>query len=155
MVAGLPELLAATHAVWASAEERRRLRAFGFRPAVEPGVLKREWRGMAVRVAASGLLLVRPNGGELRLHAPGDAPPALLLDGAPLGPGDAEAPLVAAALDLVGAYERWVEAREGRRERIERSVRPAGLEHRRPLNALAETRRLQRLLQPPRRSGRG
>jgi hypothetical protein len=35
-------LLEATHLLWTSPEERRRMRAFGFRPAVEPGVLKRE-----------------------------------------------------------------------------------------------------------------
>ncbi len=46
----LKALLEATHRQWTSPMERRRMRAFGFRPAVEPGVLKREWRGLAVRV---------------------------------------------------------------------------------------------------------
>lgn len=148
----MPGLLAAAHAVWASPEERRRMRAFGFRPAVESGVLKREWRGAAVRVSEACLRLRRPDG-RLELHLEPGGVPTLLLDGAPLEPGDAEGPLVATALDLVGSYERWVEAREGRRERIDRALRTTDTD-RRPVNALAETRRLQRLLQAPRGRGR-
>ena len=41
------------------------MRAFGFRPAVEPGVLKREWRGLAVRVSDAGIRAARPGRGEL------------------------------------------------------------------------------------------
>ncbi|HTI32654.1 MAG TPA: hypothetical protein VL422_03190, partial [Miltoncostaea sp.] len=56
--------------------------------------------------------------------------------------------IIEGLLDLIAAYERWVEAREGRDERITRA-RP-GPQDRRPINALAETRRLQRLLHSPR-----
>ena len=48
------------------------MRAFGFRPAVEPGVLKREWRGLAVRVGDHGITAARPGRGRPRLP-PGDA----------------------------------------------------------------------------------
>ena len=58
-------LLEATHRQWNSPDERRRMRAFGFRPAVEPGVLKREWHGLAVRVSAGGMRAARPGAGEL------------------------------------------------------------------------------------------
>lgn len=126
------------------------MRAFGFRPAVEPGVLKREWRGAAVRVSEACLRLRGPDGARLEFHLEPGGAPTLLLDDAPLGPGAAEGPMVAVVLDLVGSYERWVEAREGRRERIDRALRQAD-PNRQPMNALAETRRLQRLLQTPRR----
>jgi len=45
---------------------------------------------------------------------------------------------------LIQGYERWVEAREGREERLRRGHWSAA--DRRQVNALAETRRLQRLL---------
>lgn len=138
-------LLEAAHRQWTSPDERRRMRAFGFRPAVEPGVLKREWRGLAVRVSAAGIRAARPGQGELAWVA---ADRSLLLDGEPYAGPPAGLAVVESVLDLIGAYERWVEAREGREERIQRGA--GGVADRRPVNALAETRRLQRLLHNPR-----
>jgi len=145
----LRALLEVTHRQWTSTDERRRMRAFGFRPAVEPSVLKREWHGLAVRVSAGGMRAARPGEGELAWLA---ETRTLLLDGGPFA-GSAEGMrLVESLLGLIAAYERWVEAREGRDERIQRGR--AGAPDRRPVNALAETRRLQRLLQTPRRRAR-
>lgn len=157
IVQRLAELLAAAHRIWSSPDERRRIRAFGFRPAVEAGVLKREWRGLQVRVSGIGIRVTRPGGGELTYVA-ADGPPILMLDGRQMtdhNGSPAATALVAGVLDLVGAYERWVEAREGRQERMGRAARQASSD-RRPLNALAETRRLQRILQTaaPRRRGK-
>jgi len=146
----LRELLEATHLRWTSPDERRRMRAFGFRPAVEPGVLKRDWHGLAVRVSAAGIRAARPGRGELAWIA---ADRTLLLDGEPHSGGRAGVGLIQDLLDLIGAYERWVEAREGRDERIGRGAE--NFPDRRPMNALAETRRLQRLLHTPRARGRG
>lgn len=139
-------LLEATHRQWNSPDERRRMRAFGFRPAVEPGVLKREWHGLAVRVSGGGVRAARPGSGELAWI--GDTR-TLLLDGEPYPGGGAGIDLIESLLDLISGYERWVEAREGREGRMQRG-RSAATD-RRPVNALAETRRLQRLLQTPRR----
>lgn len=147
--ARLPALLEATHRQWSSPDERRRMRAFGFRPAVERGVLKREWDGLAVRVSANGMRAARPGEGELAWIADGRT---LLLDGEPYPGGGAGLALVENLLDLIAAYERWVEAREGREERIQRGR--GGPADTRPVNALAETRRLQRMLQAPPRRGR-
>jgi hypothetical protein len=147
--ARLPGLLEATHRQWSSPDERRRMRAFGFRPAVEPGVLKREWHGLAVRVSAGGMRAARPGEGELAWIAEGRT---LLLDGEPYPGGGAGLALVENLLDLIAAYERWVEAREGREGRIQRGR--SGPPDQRPVNALAETRRLQRMLQAPPRRGR-
>lgn len=138
----LRSLLEATHRQWTSPDERRRMRAFGFRPAVEPGVLKREWHGLAVRVSLAGVRAARPGEGELAWLADGRT---LLLDGRPYAGDQAGIGLVESLLELIAAYERWVEAREGREGRIQRG-RDA-LSDRRPVNALAETRRLQRILQ--------
>jgi hypothetical protein len=143
-------LLETTHLLWTSPEERRRMRAFGFRPAVEPGVLKREWRGLAVRVSEAGIRAARPGRGELAWVA---ADRTLLLDGEPYSGGPRGLDLVQELLDLISAYERWVEAREGREGRIQRSA--DAFPDRRPVNALAETRRLQRMLHTPRARGRG
>lgn len=140
-------LLEATHHQWVWPDERRRMRAFGFRPAVEPGVLKREWHGLAVRVSTGGIRAARPGSGELAWL--GDSR-TLLLDGQPYPGGVAGVDLIENLLDLISAYERWVEAREGREGRMQRAR--TGPPDRRPVNALAETRRLQRLLQAPRRS---
>lgn len=145
----LRSLLEATHRQWTSPDERRRMRAFGFRPAVEPGVLKREWHGLAVRVSAAGIRAALPGVGELAYVAPDRA---VLLDGSPYeAPGRGRA-LVDGTLDLLAAYERWVEAREGREERLSRGRGDDA--DRRPVNALAETRRLQRLLHTPSRRRR-
>jgi hypothetical protein len=137
----LPALIEATHAQWALPDERRRMRAFGFRPAVEPGVLKREWHGLAVRVSGAGLRAALPGAAELVWSAPDRA---LLLDGEPYRDTEKGLALVGNLLDLIGAYERWVEAREGREGRMERGR--TAFPDRRPVNALAETRRLQRLI---------
>lgn len=145
----LRSLLEATHRQWISPDERRRMRAFGFRPAVEPGVLKREWHGLAVRVSLAGVRAARPGEGELAWLAEGRT---LLLDGEPYSGEAAGMSLVESLLALIAAYERWVEAREGRDERIQRGRDLPS--DRRPVNALAETRRLQRLLQGPRARGR-
>jgi len=143
-------LLETAHRLWTSPDERRRMRAYGFRPAVEPGVLKREWHGLAVRVSEGGVRAARPGHGELAWVA---ADRALLLNGEPYAGQPEGLPLVQSLLELINAYERWVEAREGREERIQRSA--GAFPDRRPVNALAETRRLQRLLQTPRGRGRG
>jgi hypothetical protein len=116
------------------------MRTFGFRPAVEPGVLKREWHGLQVRVSAEALIARRPGLGELVYRDRGGR---LELDGEAFAPTLEGSELVAGLLSLIAAYERWVEAREGREGRLARHG--VGLD-RRPVNALAETRRLQRLL---------
>ena len=137
-------LLETTHRQWTSPDERRRMRAFGFRPAVEPEVLKREWHGLAVRVSTAGIRAAQPGAGELAWVAPDGT---LLVDGEPYTGQPEALPLVESLLALIAAYERWVEAREGREERIERGR--STFPDRRPMNALAETRRLQRLLHGP------
>jgi hypothetical protein len=136
----LAPLLSAAQATLSQNAERRRLRAYGFRPAVEEGVLKREWQGVEVRVSHESLRAIDPARGELRVSGEGeitfrgdeitDQPDALVVADA----------LVA----LISDYERWVEAREGRASRLRRAH--AAQSDRRPVNALAETRRLQRLL---------
>lgn len=141
----LPGLLEATHGQWSSVDERRRMRAFGFRPAVEPGVLKREWHGLAVRVSAAGLRAALPGAAELAWSS---SERTVLLDGEPYQDTDKGLALVESLLDLIASYERWVEAREGREGRMRRG-RSASPD-RRPMNALAETRRLQRLINAPR-----
>jgi hypothetical protein len=143
----LQHLLDTAHTLWSNADERRRMRYFGFRPAVEIGVLKREWHGMSVRISAGALRVAHPGFGELVFHADDRA---VLLDGVALKPGDAGRDIVRQLLDLIQSYERWVEAREGRQERINRG-HTADASRSRPLNPLAETRRLQRRLQVPRR----
>jgi hypothetical protein len=137
----LVPLLDSTFQVWSSPQERRRLRAFGFRPAVEAGVLKREWHGAQVRVGPEALRVVPEAGGGELMWSPGSG---LTLDG-----GDFEATQQGIALadavnGLIQSYERWIEAREGREERLRRGHWSAT--DRRQVNALAETRRLQRLL---------
>ena len=133
------------------------MRAFGFRPAVEAGVLKREWHGLQIRVSGIGIRATQPGGGEL-CYVAADGAPILTFDGRqlvePVGDAIVGSPPVAGVLGLLAAYERWVEAREGREERIGRGARQTAPD-RRPLNALAETRRLQRILQSatPRRRG--
>lgn len=142
----LEGLLETAHALWAAPEERRRMRAFGFRPAVEPGVLKREWHGMSVRISATTFRVARPGAGEL-VYRSGDR--VVLLNGAPFEVTEASLELVCQLLDLVQNYERWVEVREGRQGRIDRLAQISTVDYR-PVNALAETRRLQRMLQIPR-----
>jgi len=98
-----------------------------------------------VRVGEEDIRASRPGQGELVWRAEGRT---LELDGVTYEGGKSGVGLVEGLLDLIAAYERWVEAREGREERIMRA-RP-GPADRRPMNALAETRRLQRLLHQPR-----
>jgi hypothetical protein len=122
------------------------MRAFGFRPAVEQGVLKREWQEMRVRVSIVELRAAVDGIGELRYRA---ADRGLTVDGRPFsatGPGLAIAERL---LELIQEYERWVEAREGRAERIRRGRTIA--RDPRPVNALAETRRLRQVLNQARR----
>ena len=141
IVERLVPLLDSTHQVWSTAQERRRLRAFGFRPAVESGVLKREWHGTQVRVGPEALRVVANDGsGELAW----DPQRGLTLDGGPFTATPSGIGLADAINGLIQGYERWVEAREGREERLRRGHWSAA--DRRQVNALAETRRLQRLL---------
>ena len=126
------------------------MRAFGFRPAVEPGVLKREWHGMSVRISGSTFRAAKPGAGELVYRADDRA---VLLDGEPFEVTQLSLDLARQLLDLVEDYERWVEVREGRKGRIDR-VANLSTHDRRPVNALAETRRLQRMLQVPRAKAR-
>ena len=126
------------------------MRAFGFRPAVEPGILKREWHGMSVRISATTFRVARPGAGELVYRA-GDR--AVLLNGESFEITESSLDLVRQLLDLVQNYERWVEVREGRQGRIDRLANVQAID-RRPVNALAETRRLQRMLQIPRSRAR-
>jgi hypothetical protein len=138
----LVALLEATLGRWTSSDERRRMRVFGFRPAVEPGVLKRDWHGLEVRVA-DGVLIARRRGeGEVVFRAEDRS---LEYDGGPFVARKRPLALVQSLLELIQAYERWVEAREGREGRLARG-HWSGPDPR-PVNALAETRRLQRVLQ--------
>lgn len=137
-------VISTAHAQWSAMAERRRMRAFGFRPAVEPGVLKREWRGLEVRVAVPGIVARGPDT-ELLYDA---STRELSVDGVPFDLAKHQ-DSADALLDLIHEYERWVEAREGREGRIQRGRDLA--RDRRPVNALAETRRLQRVLNNGRR----
>lgn len=141
--ARLAGLLETAHRVWSSPDERRRMRAFGWRPAVAEGVLKREWHGLRVRVSASELRAARPEGAAVRWCADRGV---IVVDG---DRGQTPAPevleVVRGLLEMIGAYERWVEAREGRKERISRAADATS--DRRTVNALSEARRIQRMLQ--------
>lgn len=129
------------HDVWVQPGERRRMRAYGFRPtAHEDGVLKRDWHGTEVRVGVDGIVAAGSEG-TLRYDA---ASGALLFDEAPF---DASSPALRAAdllVSLINDYERWVEVREGRASRLRRTKTSSS--DVRPINAIAETRRLQRML---------
>jgi len=141
IAARLVPLLDSTHKVWSSPQERRRLRAFGFRPAVEEGVLKREWDGAQVRVGPDALRVVAEDGSGTLAWSPATG---LTLDDGPFAPTGAGIALAGAVNGLIQGYERWVEAREGREERLRRGHWSSA--DRRQVNALAETRRLQRLI---------
>lgn len=146
LAARLRNLIEAAHGQWSALAERRRMRAFGFRPAVEPGVLKREWESAEVRVSASRLSVNDPEAGALVFGA---VDQSLVFENAPFAAEGPGLPVAEALMRLIHEYERWVEAREGRQQRIERGGSSA--RDRRPLNALAEVRRLQRVLQSSRR----
>lgn len=133
-------IVATAHSVWGQPAERRRMRAYGFRPAVEDGVLKREWHGLAVRVGGTEIR-ARHRSGEILFDAESGE---LLFDGAPFGGSPAALEVAELLVSLINDYERWVEVREGRASRLRRTASVAA--DRRPVNAIAETRRLQRLL---------
>lgn len=117
------------------------MRAYGFRPAVEDGVLKREWHGLSVRVGVEDLRARHSRLGELVYLA---ADEELLFDGAPFDGSEAALEIADLLVSLINDYERWIEVREGRASRLRRTE--GATSDRRPLNAIAETRRLQRLL---------
>ena len=117
------------------------MRAYGFRPAVEDGVLKREWHQLGIRVNASGIRARHARLGELAYHAGDDE---LLFNGAPFDGSDRALQTAELMVSLINDYERWIEVREGRASRLRRNESISS--DRRPLNAIAETRRLQRML---------
>lgn len=149
LVDRLTRLLEGAVGVWGSPAERRRMRLFGFRPAVEDGVLKREWHGLAIRVK-EGRLSVDDEAGRTLTYSSEDG--IVRLDGEPFESAADGLALVEPLVSLVENYERWVEAREGRDERLKRAR--AVSRDTRPMNALAETRRLRRIFTQTRgRSG--
>lgn len=113
---------------------------FGFRPAVEDGVLKREWHGLEVRVKAGRLSVIDETGRTLT-YASDEG--LVALNGEPFRPTTEGLAIVEPLVGLVESYERWVEAREGRDERLRRARSVS--RDTRPMNALAETRRLRRI----------
>jgi hypothetical protein len=129
------------HMLWLQPAERRRMRAYGFRPAVEDGVLKREWHQLAVRVSAPEIRARHAVYGELAFRAEDDE---LLFNGAPFDGSEAALKIAELVVSLINDYERWIEVREGRASRLRRTESIPS--DRRPLNAIAETRRLQRML---------
>ncbi len=137
----LTPIVAMAWSVWMQPGERRRMRSYGFRPAVEDGVLKREWHGLAVRVGPAGVVARHPSHGELAYRAEDNE---LTFNGSAAGSGTDALDAAELLVSLVNDYERWVEVREGRQSRLRRTVTAAA--DRRPLNAIAETRRLQRQL---------
>jgi len=140
LVERLTLLLGGALDVWGSPTERRRMRMFGFRPAVEDGVLKREWHGLMVRVSA-GRLSVIDEAGRALTYSSDDG--VVRLDGDAFLPTGEGLAIVEPLVGLVESYERWVEAREGRDERLRRGRSVS--RDTRPMNALAETRRLRRI----------
>ena len=135
---------------WTRPQERRRMRLFGFRPAVEAGVLKREWKDLRVRVKPGLLTAAVPGIGAVS-YAAGEG--VLLFDERPFRPTKRPMAVAGQLVDLIESYERWVEAREGRDGRLSRG---GPTMERRPYNALAETRRLRRIMAAsPRRPARG
>jgi hypothetical protein len=144
----IASLIATAHAQWSALDERRRMRAFGFRPAVEAGVLKREWRGLQIRISIAGIVA----GDDSQTLVFRAADRSLTVGDAPFALPEHET-IADVLLELIREYERWVEAREGREERIRRGRDIS--RDRRPVNALAETRRLQRALGQRARTGSG
>lgn len=95
---------------------------------------------MQVRVSPDVLRIVDQTGRELAWRPEA----GLTLDGGAFAPTPEGIGLADALNNLIQSYERWIEAREGREERLRRGHWSAA--DRRQVNALAETRRLQRLL---------
>jgi hypothetical protein len=129
------------HTLWLQPAERRRMRAYGFRPAVEDGVLKRDWHQLAVRVSAGGVRALHAELGEFAYRAEDDE---LLFNRTPFDGSEAALRVAELVVSLINDYERWIEVREGRASRLRRTESVGS--DRRPLNAIAETRRLQRML---------
>ena len=137
----LVPIIRMAYSLWLQPAERRRMRAYGFRPAVEDGVLKRDWHQLKVRVGAAGIRARHPVHGELAYRADDEA---LLFNGAPFDGGEPALHTAELMVSLINDYERWIEVREGRASRLRRTEFLGS--DRRPLNAIAETRRLQRIL---------
>lgn len=137
----LTPIIRMAHDVWMQPPERRRLRAYGFRPAVEDGVLKREWHALAVRISAEAIVTRHHQLGELTFSA---ADEVLRFNGVPFDDSPGALEMADMLVSLINDYERWVEVREGRQSRLRRTQ--AVSTDRRPVNAIAETRRLQRML---------
>jgi hypothetical protein len=79
--------------------------------------------------------------GELSYRADDEA---LLFNGTPFEGGAPALQTAELMVSLINDYERWIEVREGRASRLRRTASLGS--DRRPLNAIAETRRLQRIL---------
>lgn len=135
----LTPIVAMAHSIWIQPGERRRMRSYGFRPAVEESVLKREWHQLSVRVGPAEIVARHPSHGELCFDA---AEEELRFNGDPASTNPTALETAEMLVSLINDYERWIEVREGRASRLRRT----GATDRRPLNAIAETRRLQRLL---------
>jgi hypothetical protein len=135
----LTPIVAMAHSIWMQPAERRRLRSYGFRPAVEERVLKREWHGLTVRVGPTEIVARHPSYGELTFDADAEE---LRFDGDPSATSPKALETAEMLVSLINDYERWVEVREGRASRLRRTATT----DRRPLNTIAETRRLQRML---------
>ena len=128
--------------VWQQPAERRRMRAYGFRPSAQSeGVLKRDWHQTEIRVGPEGIRAQHPQLGELRYAAETGE---LLFNGRPFDAGSKALQAADMLVSLINDYERWVEVREGRASRIRRTKSVSS--DPRPVNAIAETRRLQRML---------
>lgn len=137
----LTPIIRMAHDVWVQPPERRRLRAYGFRPAVEEGVLKREWHQLVVRISNDGVVTRHRQLGELSFTATDEV---LRFNGAPFDDSATALEMADLLVSLINDYERWVEVREGRASRLRRTQSVSA--DRRPVNAIAETRRLQRML---------
>lgn len=128
--------------VWRQPGERRRMRAYGFRPSAhKEGVLKREWHQITVRVGPNRIRATHAELGELIFR---NEDSALLFNGRPFDDSPAALEIANLLVSLINDYERWVEVREGRASRLRRTRSVTS--DPRPINAIAETRRLQRLL---------
>ncbi len=117
---------------------------------MEANVLKREWHGTQMRVGPDSLRVVSEGGGTTLAWRPDIG---LTLDDGPFAATPGAIALADAVNGLIQSYERWIEAREGREERLRRGHWSAA--DRRQVNALAETRLLQRLLAGGRTRPRG
>lgn len=128
--------------VWRQPGERRRMRAYGFRPSAQKeGVLKRDWHQITVRVGPNRIRATHRDLGELIFR---NEDSALLFNGKPFDDSPAALETANLLVSLINDYERWIEVREGRASRLRRTRSVTS--DPRPINAIAETRRLQRLL---------